>query len=187
LAAVDCHVTIEKKKEEPDRLILRQTKLRQAELLQPFEVSILKGDFGPSGFEYAGGYDEKKKKAEEVVEAVVVLLTEGMKSRSEIQEALREEFGKTAIDDGIKLAEEKCEIERVPKEDVPEENSRKAYYRLPEESSPSPKTNEDELPASQVYIEAGKQEAVSDEEFFDSLPEPTTNSLPGISNYDQSP
>lgn len=155
LAAVDCHITIEKKKDEEDRLIIRQTKLRQAELRKPFEVKVLMGEFGPSGFEYAGGYDEKKKKAEEASEAVVAVLTEGMKSRVEINDALGEEFGKTAIADGIRLVEEKGEIERVPKEELPKEDRRKAYYRLPGGSSPS---TLDQLPISQAYIVGEKQE-----------------------------
>lgn len=155
LAAVDCHITIEKKKDEEDRLIIRQTKLRQAELRKPFEVKVLMGEFGPSGFEYAGGYDEKKKKAEEASEAVVAVLTDGMKSRVEINDALSEEFGKTAIADGIKLVEEKGEIERVPKEELPKEDRRKAYYRLPEASAI---LDLEQLPISQAHIVGEKQE-----------------------------
>jgi len=73
LAAVDSHVTIEKDRDEDDRLIIRQTKLRQAEALKPFQISILKGENGPSGFGYVGLHDEKKKKAAEVAEAIVYL------------------------------------------------------------------------------------------------------------------
>lgn len=157
LAAVDCHITIEKKSEEEDRLILRQTKLRQGELLPPFEIKILKSELGPSGFEYAGDYDEKKKKAEEVSDELTLLLVEGMKNRPEIHEMLDEEYGKTVIDMGIKLAEEAGRIERVPKDEVPEENRRKAHYRLPEWIPASSKTL-NELPASYTPIEGEKQE-----------------------------
>lgn len=162
LAAVDCHITIEKKKDEPDRLIIKQTKLRQAEALLPFEIQILKENLDSegkptlSGFEYAGGYDEKKLKAEEAAGAVVVFLTtEGMQCRADIVDALKGECGgKTAIEDGIKLAEGKSEIERVPKEELAK-SERKHYYRVPGAHSTL-------LPASEHYIEAGKQEGLQE-------------------------
>jgi len=75
-----------------------------------------------------------------------------MKSRLEIQEALKDEFGKTAIDDGIKIAEEVGNIERVPKEDLPKKESRKAYYRLPGMGNGGITDGENELPASYPYI-----------------------------------
>ncbi len=149
LAAVDCHVTIEKKRDEDNRLILRQTKLRQAETLAPFEINIIKSEFGPSGFEYAGGHDEKRKKAEEVSKAVISVLAEDIKSRMEIHEALGNEFGKTAIDNGIKIAEEAGEIKRVPKVELSSENNHKALYRL---------SATNKLPASQPHIDAESQE-----------------------------
>lgn len=117
LAAVDCHIIVEKKKDEVDRLIIKQTKLRQAEALLPFEVKVIKSELGPSDFEYAGGYDEKKRKAEEAGEATILVLEGGMKSRLEIINTLIEDFGKTAIEDGIKL-KEGVKIERVPKEEL---------------------------------------------------------------------
>lgn len=158
LAAVDCHMTIEKKNENEDRLILRQTKLRQGELLPPFEINIIKSESGPSGFEYAGDHDEKKKKAEEVGTALVSFLGEEMKSRSEILEFFEDDYGRDVIDRGIKLAEDDEKIERVPKGEVPKENRKKAHYRLPWILSPIKITQVDDLPASVSYIEAGKQE-----------------------------
>jgi hypothetical protein len=158
LAAVDSHITVKKKKDEKDRLIIEQTKSRQAEALPPFELSITKGEMGPSAFEYSGDYDEKKSKALEVAEAVAVVLTEGMKSRSEIQGVLREEgFGKTAIDDGIKIAEGDGRIARVPKGELSPGESKKAYYRL----------QQNNLPASQPHIESRNQEDL--EELFNQL------------------
>ncbi len=124
---------------------------------------------GHSGFEYSGDHDEKKEKAEEVAAAVVILLADGMKSRQEIQLALKSDFGKTAIDDGIKLSEEKEEIIRVPKEELPKEDRKKAYYRLPpKDYSQIPGTDsyeevEDDLPVSQLLIGDGKQEDKKDE------------------------
>lgn len=146
LAAVDCHITVEKKPEE-ERLIIKQSKLRQAELLPAFELNILKSDLGPSGFEYAGDYDEKKLKAQEVADALVFLLADGMKSRSEILELLGDEYGKTSIELGLKLAEENESIKRVRKDELPKENRKKAYYQL-----------STDLPASQPLIEEIKQE-----------------------------
>ena len=170
LAAVDCHIVIEKKQDE-DCLIIRQTKLRQDELLKPFEVKILKdalddaGKPSPSGFEYAGDHDEKKKKAEEAAEALTDFLSDGMKSRDDIHVALSEEFGKTAIDDGIKIAEKSGQNMRVPKEELEKDQRKKAYYRLPpKDYSNLPGTDsyysaeDDDLPVSQLSIEAGKQE-----------------------------
>jgi hypothetical protein len=155
LAAVDCHITIEKKKDEENRLIIRQTKLRQAELLLPFEISILKGEFGPSGFEYVGDFDEKRMKAEEVSSIVTSLLVDGMKNRTEIHEILKGEFGKTAIDEGIKIAVDNGMIEKVPAEEIPKQDRRKAYYKIPTESH---NFVESDLPASCTYIDTGKQE-----------------------------
>ena len=155
LAAVDCHITIEKKKDEENRLIIRQTKLRQAELLLPFEISILKGEFGPSGFEYVGDFDERRMKAEEVSSVVVSLLSDGMKNRGAIHEILKDEFGKTAIDEGIKIAVDNGFIEKVPNEDIPKQDRKKAHYRVLVRSSDFV---ESDLPASCTYIDTGKQE-----------------------------
>jgi hypothetical protein len=155
LAAVDCHIIIEKKREEADRLIIKQTKLRQAELLQPFEISVLKGESGPSGFGYIGDYDEKKNKAEEVANAIVLLLSDGMKSRGELHEILLDQYGKTVIDYGIVIALDSGKIERVPKDEVQKEDRKKAYYRIPIITA---KTSENDLPVSSPHIDTEKQE-----------------------------
>jgi hypothetical protein len=155
LAAVDCHISIEKKRDDPSRLIIKQTKLRQAEALMPFEVLILKGEKGPSGFEYIGEYDIKKLKVEEAAMAVLAIVTEGPKSRQDIIAILKEEsIGKTAAEDGIKLAEEEDYVERIPKEDLPK-GERRAFYRRPGTGA-VPTTIE--LPAPQLPNGAGEQE-----------------------------
>ncbi len=146
LAAVDSHITIKKKPESDEILIIEQTKLRQAELLVPFEIKVVKGENGPSGFEYIGDYDERKAKADEASSAIVILLSEGMKSRPDIHDSLREEYGKSVIDMAIKLTQESGRIERVSKENLPK-GERKAFYKLA-----------GELPVSQLYIDSGKQE-----------------------------
>ena len=180
LAAVDCHISIEKKKDEPDQLIIKQSKLRQDEELKPFEIKILKnntndkGKLCPSGIEYVGDYDDKKKKAEEVSEAITTILSEGMKNRIELHEILKDEFGKTAIDDGIKIAEESGAIVRVPKEEISKENRRKAYYRIPS-------ANDTEHPVSQLSIDMEKQEdtghmSLAQNEWFDSISESINDS-----------
>lgn len=158
LAAVDSHITIERKRGEEDRLVIRQTKSRQGEALKPFELVVLKvernGKPVPSGFDYVGDFDEKKIKAEEVAEALLFVLADGMKSRQVIHEGLGEEFGKTAIDDGIKAAREAGTIEKVHPEELPKEDRKKAHYRLP---VTAPIDLFDELPVSQSYIDDRKQ------------------------------
>lgn len=138
LAAVDCHIVVEKNRDEEDKLAIKQPKCRQGEELKPFEVRVLKEAFDdkgracPSGFEYAGGYDEKKKKGEEVaIELLNILAEEGVRSRPDIIEDLREDYGRDVIDQGLKLAEEKGDIERVPKEELQNDQRRKIHYRIP--------------------------------------------------------
>jgi len=160
LAAVDSHITIERKRDEEGNLVIKQTKLRQAEVLKPFEISILKGPSGPSGFEYAGDHDDKKIKAAEVADALIFVLADGMKSRPDIHDGLKSEFGKTAIDDGIKAAREAGTIEKVPAEELPKEERRKAYYRLPGAST----SILDLLPASQSLGQIENQEDGVNEE-----------------------
>lgn len=138
LAVVDGHISVEKKHGE-DILILRQNKARQSELVEPFEVNIVKDENGPRNFEYKGQHDEKKKKAEEAAEAIVAILRDGIKSRQELEKALAGDFSKGAVNKGIKIAQELGDIELVPKEELPEElaaNNKKHYYRLTEEIDP---------------------------------------------------
>lgn len=143
LAAVDCHIAIEKSKDDKERLIIRQMKSRQAEPLPSFEINIVKGELGPSNFEYVGDYDEKKIRTNEAVAAIQLALEEKMLSRPEIHDLLREDFGKSAIDNAIKAAEEEKSIERVPKQETPIEDRKKAYYRIPIKN-----INSDDLPVS---------------------------------------
>ncbi len=149
LAAVDCHLTLEKKKEE-DILVVRQSKLRQDEQLEPFELQIIKGELGPTNFEFMGKHDDRKQKADEAAEAVVLALQGGMLSRPDIHKALGEEFGKNSIDQAIGLALESGRVYKVPRKEVPK-GDRKDFYRLPKV----------EFPISQSLIEAGNQETQS--------------------------
>ncbi len=186
LAAVDCHITIERKKDEEDKLVIRQTKLRQAEALKPFEINVIKDINGPSDFAYAGDYDDRKKKSEEVAEIVITLLSEGMKNREEIHEILSEDFGKTAIDDGIKIAIDNEDIEKVPSKELEPQKRKKKYFRLftgaeeivfpvslptigsekQEEQSSYADIPCDELPDSYPDMEVGKQEEAETPEWL---------------------
>lgn len=184
LASVDCHITVEKKRDE-DRLIIRQSKLRQDVALKPFELCIIRSGTAPTGFEYAGEFDDKKMKVEEAVEAVVVILADGPKSRTDLIEILSEEdFGKTTVENAIKLAVEKAKIVRVPREDLTKEEQKKAYYRIAEGGDTaineglSPDVSADEedillqqsgIPEKTLPLEDGepKAEAVEDGESSD--------------------
>lgn len=136
LAAVDNHFMLERKKDSDSILVLREPKSRNSEAIEPFEIKILKDEVNKiNGFEYVGGYDEKKKKAEEAAEAVAEFLrSEGLQSRPKIHEALSDGFGEKAVDEGLKIATEKGTIEQVPKDDLPEElrGDRKNFYRIRE-------------------------------------------------------
>jgi KaiC/GvpD/RAD55 family RecA-like ATPase len=133
-AGVENHFMLERKEDE-DVLVFRQPKSRNAEALKPFEVRILKSHNEIIGFEYIGDHDEKKTKAATAKEAIVELLkNEGIKSRPQILEALKQRgIGERAIDDGIHEAELAGEIELVKREELPPElqaNSRQRHYRI---------------------------------------------------------
>ncbi len=155
LAAVDSHITVERKRDKEDCLLFKQTKSRQGEALKPFEIEVVHGPSGPSGFEYAGDYDEKKAKAEEIVGVLPDVLAGGMKSRADIHDGLKEEFGKSAIDDGLKFGEESGLIERVPKDELPKGDRRKVFYRLLGAVQISV---DEELPTFSLPSVIGKQE-----------------------------
>jgi hypothetical protein len=148
LAEVDSHVSVERKPNE-DILVLKHNKSRHAEALAPMEIKIIKNAEelpAPTGFEFIGTLDEKKRKAEEAAEAVEMLLTEGIKSRQEIEASLASDFGKGAVNDGVKLCEKNSTVERVPKKDLPSDlqgQNRKHFYRL----IPQQENEDSELPS----------------------------------------
>jgi hypothetical protein len=199
LASVDCHISVKKKPDEDSRLVIHQSKLRQDEALKPFEVTILKDNVDkdgkpmPSGFEYAGQFDEKKLKIEEAAEAVLSVLSNELRCRTDIIEMLsEEEFGKTTVEDAIKLALERGSIERVPKEELPKVEQKKAFYRIAgaKEEIPVDEVGAVDNPvAPEPYVEAVvekkptvspfapnqkedvDEEAMSMDEFWDSIPD----------------
>ena len=72
---------------------------------------------------------KKEKKIDEIIENIILILKDGKKSRPEIHSLLIENFGKSAIDESIKAAEENGGIQRVQKEEL-EQGDKKAYYKL---------------------------------------------------------
>jgi hypothetical protein len=149
---IDCHLTVEKKPDE-DSLVLKQTKLRQAEALKPFELHIHMGEQGSIGFEFVGQYEAKRKKTDEVIEAVNELLENGALSRPAILESL-DEYGKDTIDAALKSAEEVGLIQRVPRTELPS-TERKVFYRLAPVI-----VVENQLPVSDPYIEVESRKEV---------------------------
>ncbi|MBI4185486.1 AAA family ATPase [Candidatus Berkelbacteria bacterium] len=89
LAAVDCHIAIERD-HEANTLTLNQTKLRSAEELKPFTVSIIKGEV--LELVYGAEVNLQTNKQEEAIEVLTDLLgaAETPLTQSDIQELLIE-------------------------------------------------------------------------------------------------
>jgi len=134
LAQVDVHLHVEKKRDE-DVLILKQEKMRDAPKLKPFEVKIVLGEKGPSDFVFADFQNEKEAKAEDAAKAIEEVLQEiAIQSRQQLIDALKAQYGRNAVDDGIKFALEAKILELVPKDELPNaltpNEKRQNYYRL---------------------------------------------------------
>lgn len=139
LAAVDCHLTVEKIKAE-NTLIVRQEKLRTATAINPFNVTI-ESQTESMRFAYAGTHDNKKTKTEEAKEAITQLLEEESQLfRDDFQDRLIAAgvAGKQAIDTAIKDLQNEAVIELVPKEELPTETRKRHCYRLAEAASQFP-------------------------------------------------
>lgn len=95
LAAVDCHLAVERKNES---LLITQTKSRQAEEMKPFQVNVLSDDVHLS-FEFAGEAKETKAKRGQVPEAVTSLLTEHAERLS--KDDILQRIKVTGLDVGI--------------------------------------------------------------------------------------
>lgn len=74
-AAIDSHLTVKKAKDEKDKLILEQPKLRYDEEIDPFEIGIIKKEDGIS-FTYLGNYSSQAEKEILVVESIGAILSE---------------------------------------------------------------------------------------------------------------
>lgn len=139
LAAVDCHLTVEKVKAE-NTLIVRQEKLRTATAINPFNVTI---ESQPESmrFAYAGTHDNKKTKTEEAKEAIIQLLEEESQLfRDDFQERLIAigVAGKQAIDTAIKDLQNEAVIELVPKDELPPGARKRHCYRITQTASQFP-------------------------------------------------
>lgn len=139
LAAVDCHLTVEKVKSE-NTLIIRQEKLRTAPAINPFKVSI---ESQPESmkFIYAGAHDSKKTKAEEAEEIIIQILEdEPHLFREEIHERLTSAgvAGKQAIDAATQNLLKKGAIEYTPKSELTPEDRKKNSYRIKQPASQFP-------------------------------------------------
>lgn len=151
LAAVDCHLTIEKVKAE-NSLVIRQEKLRTAPATNPFNVTI---ESQPESmrFIYTGAHDDKKTKTEQAKETIIQLLEEESQLfRDDFQERLTTTgvAGKQAIDTAIKELQNEVLIELVPKEELPPEARKRHCYRLAQTAS--------QLPNNMNSQETGKEQ-----------------------------
>ena len=126
LAAVDSHIAIEQK---DGQLIIRQTKLRQAEAIIPFTIEVKK-DSGRVSFVHKGEVDEQVEKNKEVTQMVLSLIeSEGRSwSRGEIHKHLRNaSYGRNAIDQALQTLTETRRVERTADPKNPQQH----FYSIP--------------------------------------------------------
>src|SRR3989344_5389393 len=141
LAAVDCHLTVEKSRDE-ETLIVRQEKLRTAPAIEPFRIAISKIDNGLR-FTYLGPQGSKKPKKEDAKEMIVGSLSEQKHLfREDIQSKLTGSgiAGKQATDEAIKDLLEDRIIELVPIGELASEDRKKHCYKLVDALSQLPTT-----------------------------------------------
>jgi len=128
LASLDGHLMVERNDLE-NVLQIRQTKIRVAEEIKPFEVKIVKSYEGLVSLEYSGELAEAKVKKEVAKDLLLALLTEEEIDRATIDLQLSGQVGKTAI--GTALQE--LVTEELIKEHVGPKN--KKHYSKPESTS----------------------------------------------------
>lgn len=109
LASVDCHLAVERNEKE-NKLIIRQTKLRQDLEIKPFQLNVVADEMSFK-FEYAGELEESKTLLEEAKEAVLELLKAEKREmfKKEIQDLLRQNgfsAGKNTVNKAIDELEE---------------------------------------------------------------------------------
>ncbi|MFH1772994.1 MAG: bifunctional DNA primase/polymerase [Patescibacteria group bacterium] len=116
LASVDCHLALEKKKEE-NFITITQTKLRQEQEMKPFKLGII-SDENHFKFEYQGEIDEKQIKKEDCKKAIKEVLEQEAKPmyKKELLDALKKtdfQFGQSTFKMAIKeLVEDKKLFEK---------------------------------------------------------------------------
>ena len=75
-AAVDSHITIRKIKDEKDKLVIEQPKLRSEEEMSPFGISIIKNESGKIALVYSGDHSDYAERDANIKEIVLKLLNE---------------------------------------------------------------------------------------------------------------
>ena len=135
LAAIDSLVQLTTRRDDPNTLILTQTKSRQGSAVPRFEVLIRKGESGaPQGFEFKEFENVKPKKAkpEATSDAILSLLANREPwRRRDILRALNDTAGKNTVDEAMRACIEAGKVELIAKSELPfEANRREKYYRL---------------------------------------------------------
>ncbi len=117
LAAVDCHISVKRDKEDKSKLIVEQSKLRSDRELDIFEISLKTGEDEKFSLEYLGEYSEaatKKEIAKELIISILEEFTDGL-SKKEISTKVQEidKIGGRTIYSALKeLVAEKTVSER---------------------------------------------------------------------------
>ena len=115
-AAVDCHLAVIRDRNDRNKIIIEQAKLRLDEEMKPFEANVRKNE-NLTEFIYLGQHSEEAKKKDLAKEAVVDILeeeTNGL-SMNEIVRRVKEfrDIGNKSITSAIKeLITEKIVLER---------------------------------------------------------------------------
>jgi len=87
---VDSHLAIEKKEKEGEiTLIVSQEKLRRGKKISPFQVNLIEEE-DCIKLEYTGEYMEEKAKIEQVKELILKILGEGIQTKNEIREKIKQ-------------------------------------------------------------------------------------------------
>jgi hypothetical protein len=98
LAAADSHISV---KSNEQGVEVSQTKLRQALPFKPFKFRVVSDD-SHIEFIYEGELEEEKQRIEQAKEAILTILNNGEKSRTEIIGSLKGEFGEKIINSALR-------------------------------------------------------------------------------------
>jgi len=130
LAIIDCHLSVEELKNK-NKLVIRQTKLRQGEQVKPFAIKIQKAS-GNIEFQYEGGYADALTRREQSKEAILQILKDETKlSRKDIIARLEKDFGGNLVGKALEELKESGEIDQVPRPELSPEERKQNFYRLP--------------------------------------------------------
>ncbi len=103
LAGIDCLIQISKPTKNQIRVA--QSKLRQGEEIEPFNINIvISEDKSQMKFEYAGNVMPDSNASNEILEEILNLLKDGAeKTRQELIKMLPEEYTALTIDEALKI------------------------------------------------------------------------------------